>query len=442
MKGRSRTNSCFSSVYSATPSAPVSAMTIAALTPAAPYSGGSARISAYQMRPSPRRLAIRKMQRGRAREAPRFSLRHRPYSAASIRAMKVLRPVALMWRRAPAARLMTGTASGRRASFKLRNCESFVAPACPAASGQPGERRRHQALRRARGMPEIQGRLGELQLQQARGSRGVADQIHARIQQCAERQREPRACWSWSSPSRPCISGMPRARRSAWWRRRSPGWPEAAGQAGATKLSQFRSLNDARLPEAVPVMSRAAGARRHMRATGLNTFMARIDAAEYGLCRRLNRGASLALPRCIFRIASRLGDGLIWYALILALPPLYGAAGVRAAIVMALTGALGVALYTLLKQLFVRERPFITHAAIDQAVAPLDRYSFPSGHTLHAVSFAWQASAHFPQLGWVLLPLAALIAGSRVVLGLHYPSDVLAGAAIGAALALLGMSLG
>ena len=179
-----------------------------------------------------------------------------------------------------------------------------------------------------------------------------------------------------------------------------------------------------------------------MRATGLNTFMARIDAAEYGLCRRLNRGASLALPRCIFRIASRLGDGLIWYALILALPPLYGAAGVRAAIVMALTGALGVALYTLLKQLFVRERPFITHAAIDQAVAPLDRYSFPSGHTLHAVSFAWQASAHFPQLGWVLLPLAALIASSRVVLGLHYPSDVLAGAAIGAALALLGMSLG
>ena len=174
----------------------------------------------------------------------------------------------------------------------------------------------------------------------------------------------------------------------------------------------------------------------------LSTFMARIDAAEYGLCRRLNRGASLALPRRILRIASRLGDGLIWYALILALPLLYGAAGVRPAIVMAVTGALGVALYTLLKGLLARERPFITHTAIDPAAAPLDRYSFPSGHTLHAVSFAWQASAHFPQLGWVLLPLTALIAGSRVVLGLHYPSDVLAGAAIGAALAELGMSVG
>ena len=58
------------------------------------------------------------------------------------------------------------------------------------------------------------------------------------------------------------------------------------------------------------------------------------------------------------------------------------------------------------------------------------------------MSFAWQASSHFPELGWVLLPLTGLIAGSRVVLGLHYPSDVLAGAAIGAALAELGMSVG
>ncbi len=177
-----------------------------------------------------------------------------------------------------------------------------------------------------------------------------------------------------------------------------------------------------------------------MKATGFNAFIARVDAAEYDLCRRLNRGAAFALPRRIFQIASRLGDGIVWYGLMLALPLLYGAAAMKPAMVMALTGALGVAVYTLLKRVFVRERPFITHDTISLAAAPLDRYSFPSGHTLHAVSFTWQACAHFPELAWVLVPLAALIAGSRVILGLHYPSDVLAGAAIGATLAEIGLA--
>jgi undecaprenyl-diphosphatase len=177
-----------------------------------------------------------------------------------------------------------------------------------------------------------------------------------------------------------------------------------------------------------------------MKATAFTTFMARVDAAEMGVCRTLNRGASRAMPRRLFQIASRLGNGIAWYALILALPVIYGPAALRPAIAMELTGVLGVVLYSLLKRLFVRERPFITHTSIDLAAAPLDRYSFPSGHTLHAVSFAWQATVHFPELAWVLLPFAALVAGSRVVLGLHYPSDVLAGAAIGAALAELGLA--
>jgi len=175
--------------------------------------------------------------------------------------------------------------------------------------------------------------------------------------------------------------------------------------------------------------------------SGFNEFIARIDAAEYSLCRQLNRGASQPLARLMFQVASRLGDGVIWYVLILALPLFYGPVAVKPAIVMALTGALGVLLYKLLKRVFVRERPFITHSSIALAGAPLDRYSFPSGHTLHAVSFAWQASAHFPELTWVLVPLAALIAGSRVVLGLHYPTDVLVGGLIGASLAEFALSL-
>ena len=114
-----------------------------------------------------------------------------------------------------------------------------------------------------------------------------------------------------------------------------------------------------------------------MKATGLNAFMARVDAAEYGLCRRLNRGAAFALPRRIFQVASRLGDGIVWYVLLAVLPLLYGGAALRPVLVMALTGAVGVALYSFLKRIFVRERPFITHAAIDRAARAAGSLQLP-----------------------------------------------------------------
>ena len=135
-----------------------------------------------------------------------------------------------------------------------------------------------------------------------------------------------------------------------------------------------------------------------------------------------------------FKTASRLGDGVIWYALMLALPFLYGERGLEVALVMLATSAAGLAVYKLLKRTFVRERPFIRHAGISLAGAPLDRYSFPSGHTLHAVAFTWQAVRGVSRSSAVVLvPLALAIAASRVVLGLHYPTDVLVGALLGAA---------
>jgi undecaprenyl-diphosphatase len=72
-------------------------------------------------------------------------------------------------------------------------------------------------------------------------------------------------------------------------------------------------------------------------------------------------------------------------------------------------------------------------------IAPLDEFSFPSGHTLHAVAFSLVAIAHYPPLAWVLVPFTAAVAASRVVLGLHYPSDVLAATSFGAAVAAASM---
>ena len=126
----------------------------------------------------------------------------------------------------------------------------------------------------------------------------------------------------------------------------------------------------------------------------------------------------------------------------LALPWLYGADGWRAALHMTVTGAVGVLVYKLIKTRAVRERPYITHSAISCVSAPLDRYSFPSGHTLHAVSFTLLIASYFPEWTALFAGAAFLIALSRVVSGLHYPTDVAAGAVLGGALGLGSVLLG
>jgi undecaprenyl-diphosphatase len=162
----------------------------------------------------------------------------------------------------------------------------------------------------------------------------------------------------------------------------------------------------------------------------------RLQHWDEVLCLRLNRGMHLRGLRALLRTASRLGDGVFWYALMAALLAYHGGPALPAVLHMLLVGGASTLIYKWLKARTLRPRPYRVLQSIALGAVPLDQFSFPSGHTLHAVAFSILASANFPDTAWVVWPFTALVALSRPVLGLHYPSDVLAGAAIGAVVAV------
>jgi len=165
----------------------------------------------------------------------------------------------------------------------------------------------------------------------------------------------------------------------------------------------------------------------------------RLNAGDCGWCLRANRWGERGGSRTYFAAISRLGDGGFWYVLMAALIVFDGFAGLGASLHLAATGVIALALYKRLKRWTRRPRPFAADRRIHAWVAPLDEFSFPSGHTLHAVAFSLVAMAHYPVLAWLLVPFTASVAVSRVVLGLHYPTDVLAATVIGSALAALSL---
>jgi len=163
----------------------------------------------------------------------------------------------------------------------------------------------------------------------------------------------------------------------------------------------------------------------------------RLAALDLAACRALQRRTG-EWAHALLATVSRLGDGWVWAALALALLLADGPGALPTVFAMAMAAAAGMPLYVLLKRRMARPRPCAADGSGLRALVPaLDLYSFPSGHTLHAVAFTIVVLGHYPGLAWLLVPFAVLVALSRVVLGLHYPSDVAAGAALGTLLGLL-----
>ena len=173
----------------------------------------------------------------------------------------------------------------------------------------------------------------------------------------------------------------------------------------------------------------------------MRSYLNSMHRLDSNLCIAVNQTSQIRLIRDLFRLVSRLGDGLFWYSLMLLILLFEGRDGLLPVLHMALAGLSGTLLYKWLKGKTLRPRPFEVHQDIFLTGKPLDKFSFPSGHTLHAVVFGLVAINYYPALSFIIMPFVSMVALSRVVLGLHYPSDVRAGAIIGSLIAALSFLL-
>ena len=148
-------------------------------------------------------------------------------------------------------------------------------------------------------------------------------------------------------------------------------------------------------------------------------------------CRRVAAWHRRAWVPRAFRCISFTADGWLYPLL----PLGFLARGPRPALAVLGQLALGFAFlipaFKAAKHAVRRLRPGEGPWGLQQVIIPSDAFSFPSGHTSSAFLAATVAAAHVPLLAAVLFAWASLVAMSRVVLGVHFPSDVLAGAAMG-----------
>jgi undecaprenyl-diphosphatase len=159
-----------------------------------------------------------------------------------------------------------------------------------------------------------------------------------------------------------------------------------------------------------------------------------ITAGDRRLMLRLNRWQAPYWIRRWMVLASRGGDGWLWSAVGLILLLFGGSSrfdALGAGLVSVVAGQLT---FFVLKRIIGRERPCAIQPHCWSILLPPDRFSFPSGHTITAFAIAFSLGLYYPALLVGLVFCALSVAASRVILGLHYLSDVLVGILIGTAI--------
>lgn len=165
-----------------------------------------------------------------------------------------------------------------------------------------------------------------------------------------------------------------------------------------------------------------------------NAMLEFITTRDHRLMRRVHRWSAPQWVRLWMVCATRGGDGWLWYAMGLVILLFGGPNRFAATGASALAGGIGIAMFLWLKRLTGRTRPCNIEPHCWANLLPPDQFSFPSGHSITAFAVAVPLSLFYPSLMPGLMFCAVSVALSRILLGMHFLSDVIVGSTLGAAL--------
>ncbi len=157
-----------------------------------------------------------------------------------------------------------------------------------------------------------------------------------------------------------------------------------------------------------------------------------VTARDRNMMLRVSHWSPPQWVRIWMTSSTRAGDGWLWGSWAIPILWLGGHRRYEAMMVLASAALTGILVFLLLKRMCSRERPCAIAPIGWKELVPPDRFSFPSGHSITAFAMAVPISMFYPAFMIGAMFCAVSVATSRVVLGLHFLSDVVAGSLMGA----------